>query len=449
MPEQHRLAEKLAYSRRASMTVSVQFLFDRPQSEIASLIQNRLAQCTSAFLVTGFMTDDGVKAIAGPIRSSPGKLACLVVGAGTWSAFNALDTLLSAGVSPNALHVHLGLARPSGGHKNPFHRYRPMLHSKVYMFDLGGGTAVAFVGSHNLTGFALRGLNGEAGVLLEGPTDAPEMVAVRKHIATAATQAVAYDPGMKEAYTWWTLQFFNGLQAEMSIPSDANKSRTIVVIAACMASPLPRTGEIVYFEMPQAIPMQSLQPEVHIYLFATLPASPATALAALSSAMIQLSCKIEGLETTGGGREMRADWYADNRHNPEMRSAPSPFRPRPASGMQQISVRVQGGLSAAYEYLFDEGKIDWTPVYDEDQAYPAVELIQDQAIGLARSRSGRDTLSDVPWQRVRGLERSMGLPRLSFSQGYQQALLESAPEAETFILFSLRRRTLAERVHRR
>jgi HKD family nuclease len=43
-----------------------------------------------------------------------------------------------------------------------------MLHSKVYIFELGGGASAAFVGSHNLTRFALYGLNGEASVLLEG-----------------------------------------------------------------------------------------------------------------------------------------------------------------------------------------------------------------------------------------------------------------------------------------
>jgi hypothetical protein len=42
-------------------------------------------------------------------------------------------------------------------------RYHPMLHSKVYFFELAGGTSTAFVGSHNLTRFALYGLNGEAG----------------------------------------------------------------------------------------------------------------------------------------------------------------------------------------------------------------------------------------------------------------------------------------------
>ena len=42
-----------------------------------------------------------------------------------------------------------------------------MLHSKVYLLDMGDDNACAFVGSHNLTGFSLLGLNGEAGILIE------------------------------------------------------------------------------------------------------------------------------------------------------------------------------------------------------------------------------------------------------------------------------------------
>lgn len=158
------------------MTLSVQVLFGCPQQEIASLLSDRLNRCVSASLVAGFMTVDGIEAIGAPIRAIPGKLTRLVVGAGTWRAFDALDGLITAGVSRSALHVHLGHTRPSGTNKNPFHRYHPMLHSKIYLLDMGNGNAAAFVGSHNLTGFALRGLNGEAGVLLEGPTNSPEIM---------------------------------------------------------------------------------------------------------------------------------------------------------------------------------------------------------------------------------------------------------------------------------
>src|SRR5207245_4397212 len=125
---------------------------------------------TSASLVAGFMTVEGIDAILPPVRNDPAKLRTLVIGAGTYRAFDAFDQLLALGVPADRLRVHLGHTRPTTtGAKYTFYRYHPMLHSKVYLFELPAGNAAAFVGSHNLTGFALCGLNGEAGVLLEGP----------------------------------------------------------------------------------------------------------------------------------------------------------------------------------------------------------------------------------------------------------------------------------------
>jgi hypothetical protein len=59
----------------------------------------------------------------------------LVVGAATYPGFEALDNLLTAGVPPDRLHVHLGHTAETGGHKNLFARFHPMLHSKVYYAD--------------------------------------------------------------------------------------------------------------------------------------------------------------------------------------------------------------------------------------------------------------------------------------------------------------------------
>jgi hypothetical protein len=96
-------------------------------------------------------------------KSVSSKIKRFVLGAGTFKAFEALDGLISSGLPTGAARVHLGYTRATGGRKHLFARYRPMLHSKIYFFEMPDGTATAFVGSHNLTGFALRGLNGEAG----------------------------------------------------------------------------------------------------------------------------------------------------------------------------------------------------------------------------------------------------------------------------------------------
>ena len=409
------------------MTVTVQVLFDQPQHEIASLLRDRLTRCAKASLVAGFMTVEGIEAIAAPLRAAPSKLAHLVVGAATWRAFDALDRLLAAGVAPAALHVHLGHTRPTGTNKHPFARYHPMLHSKVYLLDMDDGQAAAFVGSHNLTGFALHGKNGEAGVLLEGPADAPQFVALRRHVDEAVRQAVSYDPGMKEAYAWWTMQFIDGLYAEANgdLPKDAENMRTIVVLAAHTSGRPPRPGQVIYFEIPEALDrIQSMQAEVHIYVFPTLPPTSSQALASLGTATARLSCKVEGIEAGRGGIELRANWHIDNRRRPELKPTILPFRPTPASGMQQVRVRVQGAVAGQYEYLFDPGKIAWAPIYDPDGALVATEAEEDVQ-GAEIVLFNPSSRADLPWQRVRGLQRA----KPAGSDARQLALWESTPES--------------------
>ncbi len=70
------------------------------------------------------------------------------------------------GVPLDRIRVHLGHTRESGTKKHPFVRHHPMLHSKIYYMEMPNDEACAFIGSHNVTSFALRGLNGEAAVML-------------------------------------------------------------------------------------------------------------------------------------------------------------------------------------------------------------------------------------------------------------------------------------------
>ena len=107
------------------MTINTTFLHSRPQREIASLIRARLAGCKTAQNHLGFATPDGVDALRATMVSS--KITCFVLGAGTFKAFEALDALISSGLSPGAVRVHLGHTRATRGRKHPFARYRPML----------------------------------------------------------------------------------------------------------------------------------------------------------------------------------------------------------------------------------------------------------------------------------------------------------------------------------
>src|SRR4051812_20720487 len=110
------------------MPTQVQVLFDKPQQEIRSLLQARLNQCHAASLVSGFVTVEGIEAIAPPFRANPSKLKHIVVGAGTYRAYEAFDRLVASGVPLDRFFVHLGHSRSTGPKaKHRFYRYHPML----------------------------------------------------------------------------------------------------------------------------------------------------------------------------------------------------------------------------------------------------------------------------------------------------------------------------------
>jgi hypothetical protein len=420
------------------MPVSVTVLFDQPRQELASLLTDRLRRCQEAYLVAGFMTSAGMEAISEPIGARPDVLTSLVIGAGTYKAFLAFDGLLRAGVAPDRLRVHLGFGGKSDSKSNPIHRYRPMLHSKVYLFEMGDGTTTAFVGSHNLTGFALLGQNAEAGLMLEGPSSAPEFGDLKRHIAACRADAVNYDPAMKDGYAWWFGLFADGMKVEIGRePTDAENIQTIVLMVAQPPGKQPTVGDVIYFEMPKELmQFRSLAPQVHLYVFDPLPPTPDAALHRLETARLRLNCVIEGLQMERAALEIDASFHIDNRRSPDLKPTSRPFRPKPAPGMQQVTVRVAGSIPQGYDYFFDKAGQVWQPVFDqaarEDGRPPGQELT------VATKRELLPRVGDR-WLRVQALERTGA----AGTEAKQLVLLEAAPASGSFIVLSLRRQRRA------
>lgn len=410
---------------RVAMKAKV--LFGRPQREIASLLRKRLAACDSASLVAGFVTSAGMKAVIGPLRERPAILRHLVVGAANYGAFEACDRLLGVGVDPGSLLVHLGFTRATGRPPG-FVRYHPMLHSKVYLMEMPDDTACALVGSHNLTKFALTGLNGEAAVLLEGPASSRVFRRIRRHVAEAVDQATPYESSMKEAYVWWAQQYVAGWAAEFRDgPAPPSGQRSIVVMAERSGRDLPRAGDRVYFEIPEEIET-SLRTVVHLYLFDELPGTPARGLGELDKAHA-FACVTRGVSDDQGDLEVSADWQIDSPANPLFGRTPDPFRPSPAPGLKQVRVQVGGALSGGFEYLFDPApRPTWRPTLLEEEAFR-----ERGQVGGARGR-------EEAWYRVMNLARNH--PKERVSRLDRLALTHMSLDSGNYILMPLGRRRL-------
>jgi hypothetical protein len=423
------------------MPLSAQVIFDTPQQEVASELRRLFRRCRSVSIVTGFATVAGVETLLADLHAHPDRLQTLVVGAATLQAFDAIDTLLTAGVAADRLFVHLGHVRPKGGDPGKIWGYHPMMHSKVYLFEMDDGTSAALVGSHNLTKFALQGLNAEAATLLTGPTKDPEMRKVCEHVRQCRDQAVPYDPALKAGFAQWASDYFRGLWVESySAPTDVDRHQTVVMLLARPAGRLPKGGETIYFELPLALQqrIKNTNTEAHVILLPTPPASAQAALRAVGSAVAALRCRVVGLDDSARVREVETDWHIPDRRAPVVTPAPRPFRPASSSGMQQVWAEVEETLRHEYEYLFESDRVAWIPVYDTTRPLRPQGGNADSPPTLEQRPRRRSREDDPEWYPVTALRRF----EPEEPEELQKALLDASPASESFVLFSVRRRRL-------
>lgn len=409
------------------MSVTATFLHAYPHTKIATMVRERLVGCRDAQIVSGFATPDGIDALRA--KASAGKISRLVLGAATFKAFEALDDLIEAGLSAMAARVHLGHSRRTGGRKHPFERLRPMLHSKVYLFDMPDGSSAAFVGSHNLTGFALRGMNGEAGVLLEGDASDPVFADVRAHVEESFSQAVKYDATLKEAYARWYAEYLDRVRVETSdMPRDYESRKTIILLAELGRGDSPKVGERFYFELDKRIEeVKAIDTEVHLHLFLTAPATPRDALRMVTSASKSVVATVEALDSGAGSVEVNADWFIDDSGGPTLRPTVRPFRPTLSSGKQQVRALIKSELNDTYEYLFEVDADNWEPILgDKVMVDEETKERWNPVIGFGQPGMNIEVEVESPIGRV-GVMRFEALPEMS-------------PDSGSFILVSRRRK---------
>jgi hypothetical protein len=270
--------------------------------------------------------------------------------------------------------------------------------------------------------------------MLEGQRQSPEFGKIRNHIATAQRQAASYSPAMKEAYAWWTREFFDGMKSEVGLPSDWSATRTIILFASVGPGARPRLGEQLYFEIPEGIEkIQTLSTETHLFLFTTLPADPMQALNNTASAIAHYTCRTLGAENRQGNREVVANWRLDGARPILTEVLSGVYRPNPQGGMQQVRAEIMEAEVPPFEYLFERERVGWDPVLSEDEQLSASPQLAD-GIALIEARGGKR--GNLAWKLVINLAAREG-PAIEKDE---VALRLARPEAGSFLLVSVRRR---------
>jgi hypothetical protein len=306
-----------------------------------------------------------------------------------------------------------------------------MLHTKIYYMEMPEAQACAFVGSHNLTSYALGGLNAEAAILIEGAADAVEFQRVRDHIEGVRKEASPYSPALKEAYAWWSKQYFEGLGAEIDLPQGWRPVRTILVLAQASGNNWPTIADLIYFELPSGIHIQSLATEVHLFLFKRLPSTPSDALALSSSANAKYTCSMLGVDNEQGNIEVRVNWQLEQVPLPVLHHVPSGlYRPSTLPSMQQARASVRNVGVKPFDYGFERKRAGWDVEFSPDS-----RLLQSDALPNTEGPTEGERVS-AEWRLVANLVPRSG----STAEDDQAALALVSPESSSFVLVSLRRR---------
>jgi HKD family nuclease len=417
------------------MALKATVLFDKPTERIVDVLIDRISTVRVIKVVAGFVTVEGLKALERSLQRNISALDTLIVGAGTYKAFEAFDELIRYGVPLENLFVHLGYPSLK---KDGFFRYRPMLHSKIYYMENADGTACSFIGSHNMTGFALLGLNGEAGVMLEGKVDDTEFKKVKKHIEYAKEQAITYDPTLKEAFAWWTRDYFDALRIRANdFPKEFVITSSILVFVK-KGKRLPRIGESLYLELSEALGVSTIAAEIHLFVFETLPSSPVECLLRINQAQKKFICKVDGIVNNKGATEFDADLWIENQAAPVLKDTVKPFRPNTKLGMQQIRALLISENLEDYEYLFGKRDDGWLPLLQEDE-----QVKYDIAFQKEVENFNLFPAESKQWYLVRGLRRPQKNQEEKYAK-YDKAVEKMKPDSGSFILFSTARKKLKE-----
>jgi hypothetical protein len=376
--------------------------------------------CKEVSIAVGFVTESGMKSIVSLLGPEPHRLRTLVVGLPTTKALVALDTLVENGVSLDNLWIHLGKNKPRHSNKHGaynYHRFHPMMHSKAFYLDMGGGKVVAIVGSHNLTKFALAGDNCELAIRVEGTSGDPVIAGINEHIMACKAESVRYEPDQKWLYGIHSVRSLEGMAHQATIElMEVDEGRpTLVVLVASVGAGSPRLGDVVYFDLPQDLPVNTIGMEVHLYLLSDVPVSSKMALRRAPGCELVWRCETVSTGIDARTAEGSADWHVPDPAVSRLERTPTPFRPTTSSERRQVFVRLVGEIHSRYEYVF-QGR---------DQLHLDLE---------------EETKNTGEWRLVLGVHGG----RKQLAPAIAKAFHETSPDSRNFVLYASRRRKLSD-----
>lgn len=140
----------------------------KKSQKLSQIIKKKIKYCTKIRIISGFLSEAGFRSIFGQNdkenRIFLSKLDYILVGRLNTSTYNTFSWIYTRfPESRNKLYVNYGLGRLEFGRITKF---IPMIHSKIIALDFNESSSLIYIGSANITDYALNDLNAEAGLLI-------------------------------------------------------------------------------------------------------------------------------------------------------------------------------------------------------------------------------------------------------------------------------------------
>ena len=201
----------------------IEFIHSDPRNKSLAIFNSVLAFGESKLaMAVAFCTKSGVSVLRNHVARLKKEGSFVVVSYNKPTDYYALAEIHKK--APDSVFVHYGAASPY-----EINFGNPLMHSKV-VYAEKGNDAQLWVGSHNLTGNAMLGLNYEAALLIKGDKHEQYFLDALTHLEACKQDSILYDPDNSDGITDPGGEDVLVIHAECEKIPDSNFSWTIQLL---------------------------------------------------------------------------------------------------------------------------------------------------------------------------------------------------------------------------
>lgn len=258
------------------MDISTFLTQGRRAKKLSETIKKALPSTSRIKIVSGYLSKRGFTQVFGSdqefIKENSKKMEYIIVGRLTLECAEIFDELYYLPEYKDKLFVNLGIGRLNKS-RTAITRFIPMVHSKIIALNPTEDDNLFYIGSANITHFALEDLNAEAGIILEN-LDESQRNEISKYMDNLKTMksTIPYNPSLKDS-----LIDLSNLSADPTEKDLESIETSLLVLCLNPMQFIPKPKDVLFADLPRHLPEeimrfhQKTKRYLILLLFSSLP----------------------------------------------------------------------------------------------------------------------------------------------------------------------------------